>query len=87
MIHFFSTIKNESLYYEKRDITRSYRISRDAYGDLDCYICKDNPSIVIKPLYGSLTSNAPTSYALYFHGKEIGCTTYLKDCKMVAEYI
>lgn len=86
MIHFFSTAKNESLYYEERPVIKSYQISKDAYGDLESYVCKENPSIRIKPLYG-FSTNRPTSYALYYKDEELGVTSHLKDCKMVAEYI
>ncbi len=86
MIHFFNTIKNESFYYEEREITRSYKMNKDSYGDLESYICKANPAISIKPLYG-FSSNRPTSYALLYNGEELGVTSRLKDCKMIAEYI
>lgn len=86
MIHFFSTAKNESLFYEEREITQSYSVRKDSYGDLDCYICKSNPSIRIQPLYG-FSSNRPTSYALILDDVEFGITSHLKDCKMVAEYM
>ena len=86
MIHFFNTIKNESFYYEEKEITRSYKINRDSYGDLESYICRENPDVSIKPLYG-FSSNKPTSYALLYKGEEIGVTSHLKDCKMIAEYV
>lgn len=86
MIHFFSTAKNDSLYYEERAVIKSYKMIRDAYGDLDSYVCKENSNIRIKPLYG-FSSNRPTSYALYYKDEELGVTSHLKDCKIVAEYI
>ena len=50
-------------------------------GQVDAYVCKENPAIRIEVARGSFSHNRPTGYNLYFNGELINWFLTLGECK------
>ena len=64
---------------------KTYRIIRNWLGVIEAYVCKEDSDIVIKVERGSLSSDRPSGYVLYYK-EELVCTWMtLRECKEAAE--
>ena len=52
-------------------------------GQIDAYVCKENPAIRIEVSRGSFSNNRPTGYNLYYNGELVNWFLTLGECKEV----